>query len=99
MVRTARFTRDEVTTALEDCLNFLARGRGPPEILAGLNVLREWCLDSEHGIELACDLSARLGIDIPASENPLIDETGPTKRKRARTFGEVVDYLLNVSRP
>jgi len=97
MVSTTKLTRGEVSAALEECLRFLTRGKCPKTIREDLNVLLEWSLDSEHGVELACDLSTRLGIEIPMDENPLIDESGPDKRKRARTFGEVVDYLMNLS--
>jgi acyl carrier protein len=98
MVRITKLTREEVVTALEDCLSFLSKGKNPRAIHSNLDVLREWSLDSEHGVELACDLSTRLGIEIPDNENPLIEENLATKKKRARTFGEVVDYILNLSK-
>ena len=97
MVRQSKLTRVEVTSVLEDCLGFLSKGHGPRSVHPSLDVLLEWSLDSEHGVELACDLSTRLGIEIPDNENPLIEENLATKKKRARTFGEVVDYLLKLS--
>lgn len=96
MVRPSRLTREEIAKTLEECLGFLA-GKAVPKLIRGnLCVLREWDLDSEHGVELACDLCARLGIDIPINDNPLIDESDSV-RKRARTFAEVVDHLLKLS--
>ena len=97
MVRTTKLSRSEIASALGDCLHFLAKGDVPQTINPGLIVLNEWNLDSEHGVELACDLSTRLGIEIPADENPLIDESG--RKRRARTFGEVVEYIMALSNP
>jgi acyl carrier protein len=97
MVRTTKLSPSEIAVAFEDCLRFLANGNIPQIIDRELVVLEEWNLDSEHGVELACDLSTRLGIEIPADENPLIDESGG--KKRARTFGEVVDYIGTLSNP
>jgi acyl carrier protein len=96
MVRLNKRTRSEVAATLEECLRFLSNGKSPKAISMNLLVLSEWELDSEHGVELATDLCTRLGIDIPANENPLIEETGPEKKRRERTFGEVVDYLVDL---
>jgi len=96
MVR-KQITRTEVVAVLKECLQFLSKDKGPVEISMDLLVLAEWSLDSEHGVELATDLSTRLDIDIPVADNPLIEEMGPEKKRRQRTFGEVVDYLLNIA--
>ena len=46
--------------------------------------------DSHDGIVFACLLSERLGIEIKPEENPLVDD----QHRRARTFGELVDWCL-----
>lgn len=85
--------RTQIELALQDCLKHIARDSYPSEWKAGDNVIRCCGLDSQHGIELACDLESRLGIAIPLKENPLVLDNDGEGRKRARTFGEVVDYL------
>lgn len=97
MVRQTHVKREEVAGVLRDCLRFLASDKEPETVTDKLTVLLEWSLDSEHGVELACDLCTRLGIDIPSNVNPLIDESIPDK-KRARTFGEVVDYIMTLQK-
>jgi acyl carrier protein len=86
-------SREKIGQTLVDCLRFLSGKACPAEFTINTDVLRECDLDSEDGVEIACDLSRRLGIAIPAKDNPLIDDTSATGRKRARTFGEVVEYL------
>ena len=86
-------TTSGIREALVHALREIAKQKCPAEFSDDINVLRECDLDSQHGLELACDLSDRLGIDIPANENPLVEDSGPSGRKRARKFGEVVDYL------
>ena len=88
--------REFVATQLKECLRFVSGKPVSDDIPDGTFVIKEWELDSEHGIELACDLSARLGINIPQEDNPLILEFGASKSKRARTFGEIVDYLMKL---
>jgi hypothetical protein len=97
MVSNTTLTREEVAAVLTERLSFLSSNNSPREIRGDLVVLHEWGLDSEHGVELACDLSARLKLDIPSNDNPLIDESAPTNRKRARTFDEVVTHLLSLA--
>jgi acyl carrier protein len=48
-------------------------------------------LDSIDGLDYACELSNALGFNLPAKENPLIDDG----RKRARTIGEIVVYVCD----
>lgn len=85
--------RTQIELALQNCLKLIARDTYPSEWKPDDNVIRSCGLDSQHGIELACDLESRLGIQIPLKENPLVLDDDGEGRKRARTFGEVVDYL------
>lgn len=95
MVRTD-LTREEVERVLKEALESLAGGNCPENIDPGMVVLANWDLDSEDGVEIACDLSALLGVIIPDEDNPLIEDG--SNRRSPRTFGEVVDYLLALKR-
>lgn len=90
-LRMVRASHEEITAVLLECLRYLAGDNVPEGPHFDLDILACWGLDSEHGVELACDLSTRLNIKIPHDENPLIDESSGTKR--SRTIGEVVEYL------
>jgi acyl carrier protein len=85
---------DEASSVLTDCLNCLAGNAAPERIDGRGNAMRQWGLDSEDGVDLAADISARLGITIPHDENPLVEENS-TGQKRARTFKEVVQYIMS----
>jgi hypothetical protein len=86
-------TYDEVAGRLAACLNSLAGGNKPQQIQPDLSALRQWGLDSEDGIDLAAEMGSQLGIEIPHYENPLVAENR-VGQKRARTFQEVVQYLV-----
>lgn len=88
-----RLNKAEIEQALQECLRHIARDTYPTEWKPNDNVIRCCGLDSQHGIELACDLESRLGIEIPVKENPLVLDDDGEGRKRGRTFSEVVDYL------
>lgn len=88
-------SQTQVEQALIDCLKAVADERSPDNVQDETDVLKEWDIDSEDGIDVALDIGPRLGIEIPLKENPLIEEDG-TGRKRARTFREVVNYLLRL---
>ncbi len=66
----------------------LARGGNTPQLTDGLNLMSAG-LCSEDGVELACDLEARLGIDVPHDCNPLVHEN----KKRMRTVGELKAWV------
>lgn len=89
----AMIAREKILDVLKERLSILAGDFAPEKITNGMIVICEWGLDSEHGVELACDLSEQLSIEIPLNENPLIEDNLNTGEKRARTFGEVVNYL------
>lgn len=89
--------RTKIELALQDCLKHIAKDCYPTKWNPGDDVIRCCGLDSQHGIELACDLESRLEITIPLKENPLILDDDGEGRKRARSFAEVVDYLVALS--
>lgn len=53
-------------------------------------------LDSFSGVELACEFTARLGVQIPKKDNPLTCVDPDTGNKRFRRFGELLDYLAEL---
>ncbi len=85
----------QIEQVLIDCLKDLAGGDAPEEIDDDTNVLKEWGLESDDGVDLAIDLGIRLGIQIPTRDNPLVKEDS-AGRKRARSFREVVGYLARL---
>lgn len=46
-------------------------------------------LDSEEGVEFACEISKRMGKHFPDDLNPFVDDDA----RRGRTVGEIVDFL------
>jgi hypothetical protein len=84
---------DEVARRLAECLNSLAGSNKPQEIHPDLDALRQWGLDSEDGVDVAAEMASQLGLEIPHDENPLVAES-KTGQKCARSFKEVVQYLL-----
>lgn len=89
--------RSQIETALKECLKHIAGDTYHEEWKPDDNVIRCCGLDSQHGIELACDLESRMGISIPLRENPLVLDDDGNSCKRARSFEEVVDYLVALS--
>jgi len=86
--------RTDIEHALRECLEHIAGEDYQAGMKREDNVMRCCGLDSQHGVELACDLQSRLGIPIPPNENPLVLDDDGEGRSRARNFGEVVDYLV-----
>ena len=52
-------------------------------------------LTSEDGVELACDLEARLGVHVPKEVNPLLHASG----NRVRTLGELKGWVQQLLQP
>ena len=47
-------------------------------------------LDSDDGLDFACDISEELGFHFPDDKNPFVDDTG----RRGRRLGEIVDLIM-----
>ncbi len=78
-------TRTKSDQAVERIVHeLLARGGHAGVVGDGANLMQAG-LTSQDGVEMACDLEARLGITVPANFNPLIHESG----NRMRTLGEL----------
>lgn len=89
----SRLTRPQIEDVLRNCLRELAPEEQTAEWLPTDQVITKWGLDSQHGVELACDLESLLGIAVPLKENPLVCDDEVQGKRRARTFSEVVDYI------
>lgn len=96
MVSITKPSRDVIREVLTDCLRFL-KGSDLAEFDETTDVIVGFGLDSMDGIELACDLSTRLRVEIPLKDNPLIEDDAKTGRKRSRKFGEIVNYLVELA--
>lgn len=83
----------QIREIVEECLRFLAGEKFPDQLTDEMNVLQICGLDSEHGLEIACDLSAKLGFEIPNDDNPLVYEDRATGRKRGRSLPEVIEHI------
>lgn len=86
-------TQHRIEEILIESLRQVAGEKCPADWRAEDDVIECCAIESLHGVELACDLVARLGIEIPLTENPLIDDGKSGGKKRHRSFSEVVGYL------
>ena len=59
------------------------------EIADDTNPTDDLDLDSEHGIEFACDISEKMGKLFPNDLNPFVDD----ETKTIRNVGAIVDLL------
>jgi len=59
------------------------------EINAETNPHKDLGIDSADGIDMACFLSARLGLTIPNDQNPLFDD----KVQKWRSVKQIVQFL------
>jgi acyl carrier protein len=62
------------------------------EIKDDMHCGRHLGIDSHMGLELACEFSLRLGVEIGLEDNPLVRNT-KTGGERMRTVGELLQHL------
>jgi acyl carrier protein len=48
--------------------------------------------DSDDGVDFACVLSEKFGLEFPDKLNPLVDDV----RRQSRSVGEIVDLMCNL---
>ena len=85
-------TRDEIREQVIASLREVMRDGSIKEIDETTDPIKDLGLDSLDGINFACTLSEKLGINIPPEVNPLIDD----KKNRPRRVGEIIDLLYDV---
>lgn len=74
------------------CLKEYLKDRKVGAVTERTNPINGLGMESMDGVAFACDLSSRLGWDIPGKHNPFVDD----KRKRARDVGEMADFLIKL---
>jgi acyl carrier protein len=79
---TSETIREHIIAALHDLLGDKDVG----SIDDDTNPIGQLGLRSPDGVDFACELSVRLGFEIPDKLNPLVDD----ERQRARTVREMV---------
>lgn len=85
-------------TTVIDCLREYSDNFVEEQINYQSDLEIDFGLDSFSGIELACEFSARLGVQIPKTDNPLTCVDEETGYKRFRRFGELLEYLAELPR-
>lgn len=85
----------EILETVTECLRERPSARCGVEINEKTNLLYDLGIDSLEGIEITCELSSRLDVDIPLNENLLVieEENGC---KRMRTLPEIVSRLTEL---
>lgn len=91
-----RAMKDQIIEILTDCLRERRVDTELVQITATTDIEKDLGVDSLEGIELTCELSKRLRIEIPPEENILVnkDQNGC---KRMRNVGEITARLLELT--
>lgn len=63
-----------------------------PDDVDNLRPIEDLGLDSQDGIAVACELSERLGFEIPNEINPLVND----QLKRGRTIKEIIEFMTTL---
>ena len=83
-------SRDKIRQILIISLKDLTELEDIPDINNKTDINIDLGLDSADGLDFACDLTEKLGINIPAELNPFVDDD----KKRCRVVGEIVEVLF-----
>ncbi|RYZ91889.1 MAG: acyl carrier protein [Proteobacteria bacterium] len=88
--------KDQIIEILTECLRERRVDSEIVRITATTDIEKDLGVDSLEGIELTCELSKRLRVEIPLEENILVkkDQNGC---KRMRNVGEITARLLELS--
>lgn len=91
-----RAMKDQIIEILTECLQERRFDTKFVKITATTDIGKDLGVDSLEGIELTCELSKRLRIEIPLEENILVnkDENGC---RRMRNVGEITARLLELT--
>lgn len=87
--------KDQIIEILTECLLERRSDMEPVEFTKTTDPEKDLGVDSLEGIELTCELSKRLNIEIPVEENILVNEDKNGRRKM-RNFGEIAARLLEL---
>ena len=84
-------TRSEMSEIVYETLRQLCDTK-EVEIADSCDPFDDLGLDSQDGIELACELSEKMGKLIPNDQNPFVDD----KTGHARNVGTIIDFLVSI---
>lgn len=84
-------TRNELSEVVYETLQQLCE-IADVEITDACNPFEDLGLDSQDGIELACEISEKAGRLFPNDQNPFVDDLAG----RVRTVGEIIDLLVDI---
>jgi acyl carrier protein len=91
-----RAMKDQIIEILTECLRERRVDNEFVKITATTDIEKDLGVDSLEGIELTCELSKRLRIEIPLEENILVNKDGNGCR-RMRNVGEITARLLELT--
>lgn len=74
-----------------DVIRHLVQDRDAEPINDQTDPIRGLGLESEDGLDFACEISERLGFHFPDDQNPFVDDDG----RRPRRVGEIVDLIAS----
>lgn len=84
--------RNEVRDLYMKSLRGFLGTRAPDDLNESIDPFNDLGLDSEDGVDFACELSKNLGFKIPNDLNPWVDDV----RHRALRFGESIDLVCQL---
>ncbi len=87
--------KTQIIEALKQCLQERRSDSEPFEITETTDLCKDLGVDSLEGIELTCEMSKRLRIEIPPEENILVKED-KNGCKRMRNVGQIAARLLEI---
>ena len=88
--------KDQIIEILTECLRERRVDTELVQITATTDIEKDLGVDSLEGIELTCELSKRLRIEIPLEENILVNKNA-NGRRRMRNVGEIAARLLELT--
>ena len=88
--------KDQIIEILTECLRERRVDTELVQITASTDSEKDLGVDSLEGIELTCELSKRLRIEIPLEENILVNKNA-NGRRRMRNVGEIAARLLELT--
>lgn len=84
--------RNEVRDLYMKALREFLGDKAPDELSEATDPFKDLGLDSEDGVDFACELSEKLGYKVPDDLNPWVDDA----QHRARRLGESIDLMCQL---
>ncbi|MCX6641985.1 MAG: hypothetical protein NTV15_01165 [Candidatus Bathyarchaeota archaeon] len=87
-------SKESLIKKIIECVNLYMGDSRSDQINERTNPITNLGLESIDGVAFACDLSMRLGWEIPPRYNPFIDD----KAGATRDIGQMAEFLLKLIR-